>query len=189
MRHIQNHLPVFITGNQSKADYLAKYLGYEVEHQKVELDELQSLDLRTIVEHKVRQAFAVVGKPVLVEDVSLEFTAFGRFPGTFIKHFVGEVPMETVCRSLDSLDRGAIARCMFGYFDGTKMTFFEGELRGTIAEHPVGTGGYGWDQIFIPDGYQQTRAEMNEADDKKTYMKIKPFEQLKAFLETANTQK
>lgn len=45
----------FITGNQSRADYPAKYLGFPLEHHKIELDELQSLDLRTVVEYKVRQ--------------------------------------------------------------------------------------------------------------------------------------
>ena len=70
----------FITGNKKKADYLAKYLGLEVLHEKVDLDELQSLDLREIVEHKVRQAYEKVGKPVIVEDVSLTFTALGRLP-------------------------------------------------------------------------------------------------------------
>ena len=74
------HSITFITGNQKKADYLAKYLGLEVLHEKVDLDELQSLDLREIVEHKVRQAYEKVGKPVIVEDVSLTFTALGRLP-------------------------------------------------------------------------------------------------------------
>ena len=74
------HSITFITGNQKKADYLAKYLGLEVLHEKVDLDELQSLDLREIVEHKVRQAYKKVGKPVIVEDVSLTFTALGRLP-------------------------------------------------------------------------------------------------------------
>ena len=44
----------FITGNQNKADYLAKYLGHSVDHVKLDLDEIQSLDLKEIVEHKVR---------------------------------------------------------------------------------------------------------------------------------------
>lgn len=70
----------FITGNQKKADYLARYLGFPVEHQKIDLDELQSLDLREIVEHKVKQAYEIVQSPVLVEDVSLEFSALGRIP-------------------------------------------------------------------------------------------------------------
>ena len=51
----------FITGNQSKADYFAKYLGISVDHRKVELDEIQSLNLREIVEHKVKQAYKIVG--------------------------------------------------------------------------------------------------------------------------------
>lgn len=82
-RHMANI--TFITGNQNKADYLAKYLGFPVRHQKVDLDEVQSLDLHEIVEHKVRQAYGTIGSPVLVEDVALEFSALGRFPGTFIK--------------------------------------------------------------------------------------------------------
>lgn len=70
----------FITGNPKKAEYLAKYLGFPVEHEKIDLDEIQSLDLREIVEHKVRQAYAQVRQPVLVEDVSLEFSCLGRIP-------------------------------------------------------------------------------------------------------------
>ena len=173
----------FITGNQAKADYLAKYLSFPVKHQKVELDEPQSLDLKTIVEHKVRQAFEIVGGPVIVEDVALEFDALGRLPGTFIKFFVEEVPFETMCRMLDDLDRGATARCMFGFYDGQTLEFFEGSMRGTIAEHPKGANGYGWDQLFIPEGYTQTRAELSEADDQKTYLIIKPFAKLKVFLQ------
>ena len=69
---------VFITGNQAKADYLAKWLGYPVEHQKVDLDELQSLDPHAVIEHKAKEAYKIVGEPVLVEDVrfSLSTSAF-----------------------------------------------------------------------------------------------------------------
>jgi inosine triphosphate pyrophosphatase len=63
----------FITGNPKKAEYLEQYLGFSVEHKKIELDEIQSLDLHVIVEHKIRQAFERVQSPVLVEDVSLVF--------------------------------------------------------------------------------------------------------------------
>lgn len=177
MRHV-----TFITGNAAKAEYLAKYLGVPVAHQKVELEEIQSLDLREVVAHKARQAYEAVKQPVLVEDVALEFAALGRLPGTFIRFYVDEVPFDTICRTLDGLSRNAVARCVFGYFDGSDMHFFEGHMAGTIAEHPRGDHGYGWDKIFIPEGYVQTRAEMNEADDVKTYTTIKPFAQLRAFL-------
>lgn len=76
---------VFITGNQKKADYLSKYLGHTIDHVKVDLDEIQSLDLKEVVRHKMRQAYEKVGRPVLVEDVSLEFSALGKLPGTFIR--------------------------------------------------------------------------------------------------------
>lgn len=112
----------FITGNQNKADYLAKYLGFPVSHQKVDLEKIQSLDLKEVVNHKVRQAYDVVKTPVLVEDVALEFSALGRFPGTFIKFLVDEVPFETICRMLDGLSRDAIARCVFGYDDQKTYT-------------------------------------------------------------------
>jgi len=174
----------FITGNQNKADYLAKYLDLPIKHQKVDLDELQSLDLRTIVDHKVRQAYDIVGSPVIVEDVSLEFSALGRFPGTFIKFLVDEVPFETICRMLDGLSRNAVARCVFGYYDGAEVVLFEGSLTGLISNKPVGENGFGWDKIFIPEGYTITRAEMNEEDDMKTYTTIKPFAQMKLFFDS-----
>ena len=173
----------FITGNQGKADYLAKYLGFPVEHQKLDLDEIQSLDLREIVEHKVKQAYEQIKKPVIVEDVSLEFSALGRLPGTFIRFFVDEVPFEVICSLLDGKDRKAIARCVFGYYDGKRLELFEGSMSGKIAEVPAGKNGFGWDRLFIPEGYTMTRAEMGEEDDRKTYLQIKPFEQFKHFLE------
>lgn len=172
----------FITGNQNKADYLAKFLDVPLRHKKINLDELQSLDLREIVDHKVKQAYEAIGAPVLVEDVSLEFKALGRFPGTFIKFLVDETPFENICRMLDGLSRDAVARCVFGYYDGHEVRFFEGSLEGSISERPAGENGFGWDRIFIPKGYGVTRAEMNEADNEKTYKTIKPLEELKHFL-------
>lgn len=47
-------LPIFITGNQNKADYLSRQLGIQIDHKKVDLDEIQSTDLHEIVEHKLQ---------------------------------------------------------------------------------------------------------------------------------------
>lgn len=174
----------FITSNQNKADYLASYLGYPIEHIKLDLDELQSLDLREIVEHKVKQAYEKVAVPVIVEDVALEFTALGRLPGTFIKFFLEEMSLEAICSLLEGKNRQAIARCAYGYYDGTKLELFEGKLSGTIAEHPLGSNGFGWDKIFIPEGHSVPRASLNEADYRITLMQIKPYKQLKKFLQT-----
>ncbi|HET6747019.1 MAG TPA: non-canonical purine NTP pyrophosphatase [Candidatus Saccharimonadales bacterium] len=182
---VMDDLPVFITGNQDKANYLASMLGISLEHQKVSLDELQSTHLEEIVEHKVKQAYSILQKPVLVEDVSLGFTALGGLPGPFIKFFV-ETPdgLENVCRMLDGFsDRSAVAECVFGYYDGQRIETFRGSLKGTIAKHPRGQNGYGWDTIFEPLGYGgKTRAELGPEDDKHTYEMIKPFQALRDFL-------
>jgi non-canonical purine NTP pyrophosphatase (RdgB/HAM1 family) len=99
---------IFITGNQKKADNLSRLIGIPVDHIKLDLDEIQSLNLREVVEHKARQAYAKVQKPIIVEDVALEFEALGRIPGTFIKFFIEEMSLEDICRLLDGRTRRAI---------------------------------------------------------------------------------
>ena len=172
----------FITGNQSKADYLARYLGLPVSHVKLDLDELQSMDLKEIVGHKVRQAYEKIKTPVIVEDVSLEFEALGGLPGPFIKFFIERLSFESICSMLNDKNRKATAKCVFGYYDGETLKLFEGAMDGEVAQTPMGDGGYGWDKIFIPSGCTQTRAQMNEAEYEKTYLQIKPFAALKDFL-------
>lgn len=178
---------IFITGNQKKADYLANYLGFPVEHVKIDLDEIQSLDLKEIVEHKVRQAYEKIQKPVIVEDVALEFAAFGRLPGPFIRFFVDEMPFENICAMLAGKTKKATARCAYGYFDGQDLKLFESSLGGEIATLPAGENGFGWDKIFIPEGYAVTRASLGPDEDRKTYLQFKPLAELKKFLISKET--
>jgi non-canonical purine NTP pyrophosphatase (RdgB/HAM1 family) len=179
-------LPVFITGNQNKADYLSRMLGIELQHQKVNLDEIQSTNLDEIVAHKVKQAYELVKKPVLVEDVALSFEALGGLPGPFVKFFVdAKDGLEKMCRMCDSLEnRNARAECVFGFYDGERLELLRGGLSGTIADHPQGDGGYGWDQLFCPEGYGgRTRAELTQEENEETYQIIKPFDQLRELLQ------
>jgi inosine triphosphate pyrophosphatase len=174
----------FVIGNQNKADYLAKLLGHPIDHMKLDLDEIQSLDLKEIVEHKVKKAYEVLKAPVIVEDVALEFEGLGCLPGPFIKFFIEQVSLEDICSLVDGKNRKATAKCVFGYFDGTNLKLLEGKLAGKVAEKPAGNSGFGWDKIFIPEGYNLTRASLSEQDNKKTYLTIKPLNQLKSFLES-----
>lgn len=172
----------FITGNQNKADKMAQYLDHPVAHHKLDLDEIQSLDPREVAEHKVRQAYDKLRKPVIVEDTFLVFAALGKLPGPYIKWFLEELGEQGTADLLKDKDRKAIAGTVFGYFDGSELKIFLGMVPGTIAEEASGTNGWAWDKIFIPAGYNVTRANMNDADYKKTYLKIKPFAELKKFL-------
>ena len=177
--------PIFITGNQNKADYLANMLGISLEHQKVDLDEIQSTSLDEIVTHKVKQAYDIIGKPVLVEDVALGFTALGGLPGPFIKFFI-DAPngLEKMCRMLDGFDdRSARVDTVFAYYDGKNLELIRGGLDGAIADAPVGENGYGFDRVFIPNRYNgRTRAQLSPAEDEATYTTMKPFAAVKEFL-------
>jgi inosine triphosphate pyrophosphatase len=176
----------FITGNQFKADKLAEYLDIPIAHQKLDLDEIQSLDVTKIVEHKVRQAYDLLGKPVLVEDSALSFDALNGLPGPFIKFFVENIPMQDICNLLNNKSRKAHACAVIGYFDGHTMKIIKGGLDGEIALSPIGDGGWDWDKIFIPEGQTLTNAQLDETDYQTNYLKIKPIEKLKEFLLTIN---
>lgn len=178
-------LPIFITGNQNKADYLARLLGIELEHRKIELDEIQSVNLDEVVSHKVKQAYEIAGCPVLVEDVSLSFNALGGLPGPFIKFFVeAEDGLENLCRMLDGFgDRTAHGECVYGYYDGERLELLRGEIKGVIAMHPRGEAGFGWDKIFCPEGYKhKTRAELQSDQHDAVYQTIKPIAKLRDLL-------
>lgn len=180
----------FITGNVSKAAYLARHLKHSLKHRKLELDEIQSTDPEKVVEHKARQAYSELGSPVLVNDVSLSFRALGHLPGPYIRWFEAELGYEKLCRLLDPFgDRSAVARSTYGFYDGSDMYFFKGILPGVVADHPKGEGGFGWDPIFIPEGYTQTRAEMSHEDDLKTYLILNPFEEMKNFFNSYRLKK
>jgi inosine triphosphate pyrophosphatase len=181
---------IFISGNEQKVAYLRKWLGAPVEHQKIDLDELQSLDPREVAEHKVRQAYQVLQRPVLVDDVSLTFTAMGHLPGTLIKWFLTELGTEGLCKLADGLDsRKAIAAMTYAYFDGTEPHFFTAEIPGTVAPRPRVSDVSGWNlsnswnSVFIPDGCTKTYGEMTDDELRPVSHRAQAVEKLRTFLE------
>ncbi len=173
----------FITGNDEKAKYVAAWLGADVPHHKLDLDEIQTFDLRQLVTHKAKQAYDVLKSPVLIEDAQLVFTAFGQLPGPYIKWFKEELGVDGLCKILNSYDdRSAHGRICYALYDGKTMHFFEGEMHGSIAPEPRGTGGFGYDAVFINDGQPKTRAEMTEQEYADTSYRKQALEKLKEFL-------
>ncbi len=175
---------VFVTGNEQKAKHFKLFFGLDIERHALDLDEPQSLDLSTIVEHKLTQAYTELKRPVLVEDVSLTFHALGKLPGPFIKWFLQEIGFKELCRLLDGKDRSATAACTYGYYNGKEMKFFSGSLKGQIASGPKGDFGFGWNQIFIPEGENKTLGEMTQEEFKVHYLKIKPMAEVAEYLNT-----
>ena len=182
---------IFITGNQAKADYLGKWLGLPIAHQKVDLPEIQSLDSYGVAAEKARRAYDLIGKPVLVEDVALTFETFGRLPGTLVKWFLQEVGNDGMLKMLSGYDnRRATASIVDCLFDGEQLRTFEGSVRGHIAPEPRENGdsgwhgGLSWNSIFIPDGRTKTYAEMTDDELEPVSHRAQAIAKLRAYLDS-----
>ena len=177
----------FITGNAAKAEQLGRHLNHPVAHKKIDLPEIQSLDLREVVEHKAKEAYGHTNSPVLVEDTSLVFTALGRLPGPLIKWFLTELDNDGLCKILNNYeDRSCVAEVCFGLYDGHELKTFEGQARGTIAPTPRGEKGFGWDPVFVPEGHEKTWGEMDPEEQKETSMRRIALKKLEAHLRGMN---
>ena len=173
----------FITGNPAKAATLRQYLDFPVLHQQIDLIEIQSLDLPTIIEYQAKEAYRQVLSPVLVEDTSLRFLALGKLPGPLIKWFLAELGTAGLCHLLDnSAERSALAEVQFGLYDGESLQTFAGTQVGSIAPMPRGNHGFGWDPIFIPADYQKTWAEMTDEEVQETSIRRRALKNLEAYL-------
>lgn len=177
----------FITGNENKAALLAKLLGMEIAHRKLDLDEIQAVRPEEVVEYKVRQAYELLKRPVLVEDTCMGLDELGGLPGPFIKFFIEqEDGAEKICRMADGLkSRRATATVTFGYYDGGRIELIQNTVHGDISLHPgEPRSGFGWDTVFIQDGYDGViRSELSEADYEKLYHAAKPIDKVRDFLQ------
>ena len=174
----------FITGNAGKAKYLSDYFDFRVEHKKLDLPEIQSLDLAEIVADKARRAYEIIGRPVLVEDVSLIFKALDKLPGPLIKWFYETLGNKGLCDLLNRYeDKRAMAEVNFALCVKWEVKIFSGSCEGRISDKPKGKSGFGWDPVFIPNGFAKTWAEMSADEKHRTSMRRIALEKLKDFLD------
>lgn len=172
-----------VTGNPNKAEQIRSVLGGDFRHADYDLTEIQSYNLREIIEDKALKAFEKVQEPVLVDDTALSIIALNGFPGPLVKSVVEKIGLEGILKLLSgNSDRNAFGQVMFGLHDGNRTHFFNGVVQGTISEHPRGKNGFGWDSIFIPDGYTKTRAEMQGDEFDQTSPRIKALTLLQTYL-------
>lgn len=174
----------FATSNPHKLREAREILAstVEVEAVAMELEELQTTDLRELVRHKAQQAWEHVKRPVMVEDTSLIFTAWGVLPGVFIKYFLENMSPAALVSALEpSGNDAAEAVCGVGYHDGAQVHYFEGRVTGCIVS-PRGRNGFGWDVIFQPRGERRSFAEMEAAEKNRYSMRGRALAGLAAHL-------
>lgn len=170
----------FVTSSANKLAEVERILGRRLVQASLPLDEIQAIELETVVRHKAQQAYARLGQPVLVEDTGLAFTAWNGLPGALIKWFLVALGPHGICKLLHGeTNRAATASTLFGYGNGSEYRVFTGTVLGIIPEAPRGTNGFGWDAIFQPLGSERTFAEMTPEEKDRFSMRRLALEQLR----------
>jgi XTP/dITP diphosphohydrolase len=138
---------------------------------------------------KLKAAAAASGSGLLAlsDDSGLEVAALGGAPGIYSARWGGtekdfDVAMARVNRELKTLetsDRRANFTCALALAapDG-KAAAFTGEVHGTLVWPPRGARGFGYDPIFVPDGYTQTFGEMDPDLKNRLSHRMRAFEKL-----------
>ena len=180
----------FATTNKNKLQEISRILKkFTVVGIHLDLEEIQSSDPIKVVQKKAIDAYEKNNyNPVIVEDTSLHIFALENIlPQTFDKFFTGSITSrKIICNVLTTLgnDRRAVAKVYFAAYDGKDIQIREGKTSGKITIEPCGANGFGWDDIFIPDGqrlngHSKTFAEMSDNEKDKYSMRRKALDKLR----------
>ena len=124
------------------------------------------------------------------DDSGLEVDALGGEPGVFSARYAGrhgdhEANMDKVLGKLANTDnRKARFKTVISLIWNGDERFFEGTVEGTIRRERTGNGGFGYDPIFQPDGYDITFAEMSMDEKNSISHRARAMEKLLDFLQS-----
>ncbi len=136
---------------------------------------------------KAEAAAAASGRVAIADDSGLEVAALGGAPGIHASRWGGPakdfgLAMQRVQRELEASgtdDRRANFTCALAVAaPGQATRTFEGKVFGTLVWPPRGTLGFGYDPIFVPDGYSETFGEMHPAKKNAMSHRMRAFEKL-----------
>ena len=151
---------VVVTSSKDKLAEINQILGTNHKVSTLDIPEIQSLDLDEILRHKAKEAYQQIKKPVLVEDISFHIHALHGLPGPFIKFFLNTLGTEGTVKLLGKAKTDTTVTAGVAIYDGKSLKIFEGTVYGTLSAKNKGKYGFGFDKIFIPEGYTITLGEM-----------------------------
>lgn len=131
--------------------------------------------------------------PCFADDTGLEVEALNGAPGVFSARFAGpNATYKDNCNLLltelkSNSNRKAAFRTVFCFInqDGNR-SYFEGKIGGTIALNCIGSNGFGYDSVFIPDGYSITFAQMELSEKNEISHRSAALAKLVSFLSRVN---
>ena len=183
---------VFATNNTHKLEEVASILGesYEV----MSLREIGCHDdipetADTFAGNAIQKARYIkehYGYDCFADDSGREVDALGGAPGVFSARYSGggsEANMEKLLHNLtEKNERGAQFRTVIALLVGEETHLFEGIVRGTIIHERRGEGGFGYDPIFVPEGYDLTFAQLGSEVKNRISHRAKAVEKLAEYL-------
>lgn len=163
---------VFATNNKHKLKEIQHLLGNEIK--LLCLDDINCTDdipedYNTLEENASQKAWYIYNKYKIncfADDTGLEIEHLNNEPGVFSARYAGsdKNPEANIIKVLQLLkgvkNRNARFRTVISLITDGKETQFEGIINGTILNKKQGTDGFGYDPIFLPDGFRQSFAEM-----------------------------
>ncbi len=156
----------------------------EIEETGTTFEQNAQLKAETIFEKFQINCFA--------DDSGLEIEALNGEPGIFSARYAGEPAdseknIQKVLNKMQNIsNRKARFRTIISYKTKEKVMFFEGVIEGQILTEKRGDGGFGYDPIFMPKGYNKSFAELSS--EKKNSISHRAIA-LKKFINYLNTQK
>ena len=173
---------VVVTPNEGKIGEINEILGTSHKVSSIDVPEIQSLDLDKVITAKAKAAYQKIKKPVLVTDVSLEIQGLGNLPGPFVKFFLKTLGAEKTVQIVKGSRRTKVTDAV-AIYDGNFLKIFKGSVWGKVVSKTKGKNGFGFDFVFVPDGYDQTYAQMPSSLKNKISHRAKALCKVKKYFE------
>lgn len=172
----------FVTGNANKFKEAIEIIP-ELEQIKIDTDEIQSMDITEIAEHKLLQAYAQTKKPCVVEDIGFYIEALNGFPGPLIKWLESTNPVESITKITHAFDNHrAQVIANLGYIDEQEHIHnIQVVVPGKVVV-PRGDNGWGFDSIFQIEGMDKSVAELSDEEKNNISWRAQAFIQLRDML-------
>lgn len=175
----------FVSGNEYKIQEITEIMqgtNVQIVPLKIKIEELQTCNVESLVKDKLMKAFSIIGRPLFVEHTGLYIEYLNNFPSGLTQIFWDSLKAEKFAEMIGGLpNTDVIAKTIIGYCDGKEVYYFEGEIKGKIIDTPRGNQAFQWDCVFVPDGYEETFAEMGDRKNQVS-MRKKALEDFKKFL-------
>ena len=195
------HKIVFATNNPHKLKEIQSLLGDHFQLQSLheigfsgDIPE-EKTTLEENAMDKARFIFEKYGRPCFADDTGLEVEALKGEPGVYSARYSGSLKeygseekrsaanvSKLLARLSGNQNRNARFRTVIAYIDGKEEHLFEGIVNGTIIDVRRGAEGFGYDPVFVPEGYKDTFAEMLLEEKNKISHRARAFTQFVEYM-------